>query len=57
MLLKQKICPPLTFSMSEQCMHSGTDTKYYDNVRLSKMIDVKQLDLAAPRTDEHHAHR
>lgn len=57
MLLKQKICPPLTFSMSEQCMHSGTDTKYYDNVWLSKMIDVKQLDLAAPRTDEHHTRR
>lgn len=51
----QKICPPLTFSMSEQCTRSGADTKYYDNVVLSEMMDVKQHDLAAPHTDEHHA--
>lgn len=36
--------------MSEQCMHSGTDTKYYDNVVLSGMMDVKQHDLAAQRS-------
>lgn len=39
--------------MSEQCMRSCTDTKYYDNVVLSKMMDVKQHDLAAPRTHTH----
>lgn len=41
--------------MSEQCMRSGTDTKYYDNVVLSKMMDVKQHNPAAPHTDERHA--
>lgn len=41
--------------MSEQCMRSGTDTKYYDNVVLSEMMDVKQHNLATPHTDEPHA--
>ena len=36
-------------------MRSGTDTKYYDNVVLSEMMDVKQHDLAARRTDERRA--
>ena len=41
--------------MSEQCTRSGTDAKYYDNVVLAEMMDVKQHDLAAAHGDEHRA--
>ena len=41
--------------MSEQCTRSGTDAKYYDNVVLAEMMDVKQHDPAAAHNDERRA--